>query len=155
MFSDPPEHERMRGLLRKAHTLDHHFAHEIGHGGELAVPVEGHARAHAARSECFNALGFTSLLPGAEASANAMESAHVLARGEVIELADLPVRLQSPQPAAAGTPELCLTEIERRTIAEALRRTDYCKAKASRMLGINIQRLNRRIDRLKISTRRA
>lgn len=86
--------------------------------------------------------------------ANAMESAHVLARAEVIELADLPVRLQSPQPAAAGAPELCLTELERRTIAEALRRTDYCKAKASRMLGINIQRLNRRIDRLKISTRR-
>ena len=87
--------------------------------------------------------------------ANAMESAHVLARGEVIELADLPVRFQSSQPAAAGAPELCLTELERRTIAEALRRTDYCKAKASRMLGINIQRLNRRIERLKISTRRA
>lgn len=85
--------------------------------------------------------------------ANAMESAHVLAQGECIELSDLPVRLQSPQAATAETPELCLTELERRTIAEALRRTDFCKAKASRMLGINIQRLNRRIERLNISTR--
>jgi len=85
--------------------------------------------------------------------ANAMESAHVLAQGEVIELADLPIRLQSSRPALIGAPELCLTELERRTIAEALRRTGYCKAKASRMLGINIQRLNRRIERLNISTR--
>jgi transcriptional regulator with PAS, ATPase and Fis domain len=85
--------------------------------------------------------------------ANAMESAHVLAQGEVIELADLPIRLQSSRPTPIGAPELCLTELERRTIAEALRRTDYCKAKASRMLGINIQRLNRRIERLNISTR--
>lgn len=85
--------------------------------------------------------------------ANAMESAHVLAQGETIELADLPIRLQSSRSASIGAPELCLTELERRTIAEALRRTGYCKAKASRMLGINIQRLNRRIERLNISTR--
>ena len=39
----------------------------------------------------------------------------------------------------------------RRLIREALRRTDFCKAAASRLLGINIQRLNRRIDRLNIS----
>ena len=83
----------------------------------------------------------------------ANESAHVLAQGEMIELSDLPIRLQSSRPASIGAPELCLTELERQAIAEALRRTDYCKAKASRMLGINIQRLNRRIERLNISTR--
>ena len=82
---------------------------------------------------------------------NAMEAAHVLAKGDIIELDELPLRLQSSLPAAEAVSELCLVEVERRTIAEALRRTNYCKAAASRLLGINIQRLNRRIDRLKIS----
>jgi len=82
--------------------------------------------------------------------ANAMEAAHVLAKGDTIELFDLPVRLQSTRPATEFASALCLTEVERRTIIEALRRTNYCKAAASRLLGINIQRLNRRIDRLKI-----
>src|SRR5690606_8091558 len=85
--------------------------------------------------------------------ANAMESAHVLAQGDVIELSNLPLRMQSSRPATVAAPELCLAELERRTIVEALRRTNYCKAKASRMLGINIQRLNRRIERLNISMR--
>ena len=83
--------------------------------------------------------------------ANAMESAHVLAPGEEIRLADLPLRLQSPRPAGPSASELSLVEMERQLIREALRRTDFCKAAASRLLGINIQRLNRRIDRLKIS----
>jgi two-component system, NtrC family, response regulator AtoC len=81
---------------------------------------------------------------------NAMEAAHVLAKGEMIELADLPARLQANRPSAAVVPDLCLEEVERRTIIEALRRTNFRKAAASRLLGINIQRLNRRIERLKI-----
>jgi transcriptional regulator with GAF, ATPase, and Fis domain len=43
-----------------------------------------------------------------------------------------------------------LIDVERRTIAEALNRTKFCKAAASRLLGINIQRLNRRIRSLGI-----
>ncbi len=81
---------------------------------------------------------------------NAMEAAHVLAKGETIEPTDLPARMQSHKPSKDSTPDLCLVEVERRTIAEALRRTNYCKAAACRLLGINIQRLNRRIERLKI-----
>jgi transcriptional regulator with PAS, ATPase and Fis domain len=81
---------------------------------------------------------------------NAMEVAHALSKRDTIELADLPVRLQSPRAESAATSDLCLVDVERRTIAEALRRTNFCKAKASRLLGINIQRLNRRISRLKI-----
>jgi len=41
-------------------------------------------------------------------------------------------------------------DVERQTIAAALKRSNYNKALASRMLGINIQRLNRRIIRLGI-----
>jgi two-component system response regulator AtoC len=83
--------------------------------------------------------------------ANAMESAHVLAPGEEIRLIDLPLRLQSPRQASPTAADLSLVEMERRLIREALRRTDFCKAAASRLLGINIQRLNRRIERLNIS----
>ena len=82
--------------------------------------------------------------------ANAMESAHVLARNETIQPCDLPARMQSGASSRETYSDLSLVEVERRTIAEALRRTNYCKAEAGRLLGINIQRLNRRIDRLNI-----
>ena len=85
--------------------------------------------------------------------ANAMESAHVLATGEEIQVTDLPARLQSPRTVSEAPSDLCLEELERRTIAEALRRTNFSKAAASRLLGINIQRLTRRIDRLHIPTK--
>jgi DNA-binding NtrC family response regulator len=81
---------------------------------------------------------------------NAMEAAHVLAKGATIELADLPPRVQLLGAADEPGSELCLADVERRTIVEALRRTKFCKAAASRMLGINIQRLNRRIASLNI-----
>jgi transcriptional regulator with PAS, ATPase and Fis domain len=83
--------------------------------------------------------------------ANAMESAHVLARRETIQVSDLPARVLAAVTSAHTVSDLCLVDVERRTIAEALRRTNYCKAQACRLLGINIQRLNRRISRLKIA----
>ena len=83
--------------------------------------------------------------------ANAMEAAHVLARGKTIEPTDLPSRVQWADVAKRAASDLCLVEVERRTIAEALRRTNYCKAAASRLLGLNVKRLNRFIDRLNIS----
>jgi transcriptional regulator with PAS, ATPase and Fis domain len=82
--------------------------------------------------------------------ANAMEAAHALARGEAVEPADLPISVQSASRAAEPISDLCLAEVERRTIVEALRRTKHCKAAASRLLGINIQRLNRRMGALEI-----
>lgn len=86
--------------------------------------------------------------------ANVIEHAHVLSHGDTIDLCDLPDRLRTP-PGAFGAPvsDLYLLDIERRTIAEALRRSKYNKAVASRLLGINIQKLNRRIDRLGIRLR--
>ena len=83
--------------------------------------------------------------------ANAMESAHVLATGREIQTSDLPHRIQHSRSSADTHSELCLTELERKAISEALRRTNYCKAAASRLLGINIQRLGRRMERLKIA----
>lgn len=82
--------------------------------------------------------------------ANVMEHAHVLST-DVIDLPNLPERLRAAKsnPMQVGS-DLLLQDIERRAIAEALRRTKFSKAAASRLLGINIQKLNRRIQRLGI-----
>jgi transcriptional regulator with PAS, ATPase and Fis domain len=82
--------------------------------------------------------------------ANVMEHAHVLASGNSIELSDIPLRLQTGSPKPMATESLSLEDVERTTIAAALKKSNYNKALASRMLGINIQRLNRRIVRLGI-----
>jgi transcriptional regulator with PAS, ATPase and Fis domain len=85
--------------------------------------------------------------------ANAIEHAHVLAQGDEVRLIDLPERIRSHSPGSPApriAAELCLEDLERRAIAEALRRTNNNKAAAARMLGINIQRLGRRIDKLKV-----
>jgi transcriptional regulator with PAS, ATPase and Fis domain len=82
---------------------------------------------------------------------NVIEHAHVLAAGTEICFTDLPssLRLSSTldQPVAS---DLRLVDVERRTISEALHRTHFCKAAASRLLGLNIQKLNRRIRSLNI-----
>jgi DNA-binding NtrC family response regulator len=81
-----------------------------------------------------------------------MEHAHVIAAGDTIEVQDLPPRLQ-PSEADADEPrgeDMSLQDIERCTIAKALKRVNYNKAAASRLLGINIQRLSRRISKLGI-----
>jgi transcriptional regulator with PAS, ATPase and Fis domain len=82
--------------------------------------------------------------------ANVIEHAHVLAANDIIEVADLPERLRVGSIDAQAGNDLYLLDVERRTIAEALRRAKFNKAAASRMLGINIQKLNRRIERLGI-----
>ena len=82
--------------------------------------------------------------------ANVMEHAHVLASAESIELSDIPLRLQTSTAKPLGIDVLSLEDVERQTIATALKRANYNKALASRLLGINIQRLNRRIIRLGI-----
>jgi len=82
--------------------------------------------------------------------ANVMEHAHVLSL-DLVDVSNLPDRLRIAQsaPNSEGS-DLLLQGIERRAIVEALRRTKFSKAAASRLLGINIQRLNRRIQRLGI-----
>jgi DNA-binding NtrC family response regulator len=86
--------------------------------------------------------------------ANVMEHAHVLSQGDAIDVADLPERLSAkPTAARTGDRTLHLPTIERDTIAEALRRCRNNKAAASRMLGLNIQRLKRRMETLGLSSR--
>ena len=85
--------------------------------------------------------------------ANAMEHAHVLCEGDVVGPVDLPASIA--RPTVAARPELCLEAVERRTISEALRRTHGRKGEACRLLGINLQRLNRRIEKLAIAPGRA
>ena len=81
--------------------------------------------------------------------ANVMEHAHVIAAGSEVTIGDLPPRLQSA--GGIDTPEdLSLQDVERCTIAKALKKMNFNKAAAARLLGINIQRLNRRISRLNI-----
>jgi two-component system response regulator PilR (NtrC family) len=83
--------------------------------------------------------------------ANVMERVHVLAAGERIEPADLPPEVLGRGGAVAvdeTVSDLRLANIERAAIAEALRRARSNKAAASRLLGINIQRLNRRMRKL-------
>ncbi|MGA3067303.1 MAG: sigma-54 dependent transcriptional regulator [Tepidisphaeraceae bacterium] len=82
--------------------------------------------------------------------ANVMEHAHVIAGGTEVMVADLPPRLQASTLAQGNGDDMSLEDIERCTIAKALKKVNFNKAAASRMLGINIQRLNRRIVRLGI-----
>ena len=86
--------------------------------------------------------------------ANVMEQAHVLSLGDQITLNDLPPEIRLPSLVNATRPavhELRLEKLERAAIAEALQRTRFNKTAASRLLGINIQRLTRRMTRLGIS----
>lgn len=79
--------------------------------------------------------------------ANLMEQAHVLASGKTLELCDIPLRLQNLHTQREQMNKtLSFEDLERHTIATALKRCNYNRARASRMLGINIQRLKRRID---------
>jgi transcriptional regulator with PAS, ATPase and Fis domain len=83
---------------------------------------------------------------------NVMEHAHVIAGKPEIAVSDLPPRLQPSE--AEGVPQgdsVNLEDMERCTIAKALKSVNFNKAAASRVLGINIQRLNRRITRLGIA----
>jgi transcriptional regulator with PAS, ATPase and Fis domain len=82
--------------------------------------------------------------------ANVMEHAHVLCNENLIQPGDLPPRLQEAAGDSSGTSEFCLRDMERRLIGEALRHTNNCKSAASRLLGINIQKLNRRIKNLNL-----
>src|ERR1019366_8087304 len=60
--------------------------------------------------------------------ANVMEHSHVLASGETVELGDIPLRLQTSTTKAQSTESLSLEDVERHTIAAALKRSNYNKA---------------------------
>jgi transcriptional regulator with PAS, ATPase and Fis domain len=80
---------------------------------------------------------------------NVMEHAHVIAAGEYVTVSDLPPRLQAASDGESPE-DLSLHDMECCTIAKALKKMNFNKAAAARLLGINIQRLNRRMVRLGI-----
>jgi len=82
---------------------------------------------------------------------HAVERAVVLARGEVLEVADLPDSVRSGPRGAAGqvvipigTP---MEEVERRLIHETLRHTGGDKTLAARLLGIAARTIYRKLER--------
>jgi len=84
--------------------------------------------------------------------ANVMEHAHVIASGAQVTLDALPPRLQSPLLAdEMSADDFSLVDVERCTIAKALKKVNFNKSAAGRLLGINIQKLSRRIERLGIN----
>jgi DNA-binding NtrC family response regulator len=81
--------------------------------------------------------------------ANEMDQAHVMATSDTIELSDISLRMQTTSLKPEVLPEsMTLDDNERSIIVGALKRANYNKSLASQMLGINVQRLSRRIRRL-------
>jgi len=84
--------------------------------------------------------------------ANVMEHVHVITRDTEVTVEALPPRLQSSLAGGdVNADNLTLEDIERCAIAKTLKKVHGNKAAASRLLGINIQKLNRHITRLGIS----
>jgi transcriptional regulator with PAS, ATPase and Fis domain len=81
---------------------------------------------------------------------NVIEHAHVLCEGSTIEPSHLPPRFNSPAPRGVGPSRYNLANVERQTILEALDHCNFNRSAACRLLGIELRRLNRRMESLKI-----
>jgi len=81
---------------------------------------------------------------------NVLEHAHVLSAGPVIQVNELPHPLQNFGFMGRRVDDLNLENVEKRTIVEALKRTHFNRAAASRLLGLDPRRLNRRMKALKL-----
>jgi len=137
----PPLRERREDIL----PLAHHF---------LATQAAGYGEERKTLSrDAARALEEYAWPGNVREMANVMEQVHVLTAGREISRAELPAEIRQPAKAAVALPggELRLESLERAAIEEAMRRTRCNKAAAARLLGINIQRLNRRIARLRIA----
>ncbi len=134
----PPLRERVSDILPLAHYF---LQQQAAVYGETPKLVDDDAKR----------LLLTYAWPGnVRELSNAIEHAHVLASGPQIVAENLPKRVQSASGSSDVVFDLRLDDVERRTIAEALRRTKGNKAAAARLLGLNIQRLNRHIRKLKV-----
>jgi DNA-binding NtrC family response regulator len=82
---------------------------------------------------------------------NALETATLVCSGDTIEPGDLPPEVtQAVLPPSAAEPiplpaSRTLTEIERDAIRDALAKTDGNKTQASKMLGIGLRTLHRKV----------
>ena len=85
---------------------------------------------------------------------NLIERLQILHQGHDVSVADLPVEFSRATPAAAPAPPsplaadglmLPLAEVERRHVERVLHATGWNKARAARVLGIDIKTLNKKI----------
>jgi len=88
--------------------------------------------------------------------ANAIERAYVLTAGRVIEPAVLPFELLISQDLSYPRNELpTLDQVQRKVITRTLKFTQGRKLAAARILGVERRKLNRLIERLNITIKRA
>jgi DNA-binding NtrC family response regulator len=89
---------------------------------------------------------------------NVIERATIVAKGPLLEVADLPplsgARMGRRPPAADGglTPGTTVDEVERRLIDVTLEHTKGNKTRAAEMLGISLKTLHNKLKRVKIDT---
>jgi DNA-binding NtrC family response regulator len=80
---------------------------------------------------------------------NLLESVIVLSTRDVIEVVDLPEPIRSARPARAVSlavnPGLTMEEIEKEAIRQTLEQTNGNRSEASRLLGISVRTLQRKI----------
>jgi DNA-binding NtrC family response regulator len=84
---------------------------------------------------------------------NVMERATIVAKGPVIEVADLPA-LNSPTPAAPNAnvglaPGTTVDQAEQQLIEVTLQHTGGNKTRAAEMLGISLKTLHNKLNRMK------
>ena len=80
---------------------------------------------------------------------NCLESMVVMARGQVLNLVDLPVNITQPwqgqEQEVRLPPGLTLADLERRAIEDALERYEGNRTHAARSLGISVRTLQRKL----------
>jgi two-component system, NtrC family, response regulator PilR len=85
---------------------------------------------------------------------NVIENAHVLCCGPTIELRDLSPRLSAAPNQRHGSSRFDLATLERQAIMEALVHCKFNRTAACELLGLELRKLNRRIETLKIDVPR-
>jgi two-component system response regulator HydG len=78
---------------------------------------------------------------------NVMERLQILHRGDEVQPEDLPVELRTSRPRAEPLEAALvpLTEVERRHVEHVLAATGWNKARAARILEVDIKTLNKKI----------
>jgi DNA-binding NtrC family response regulator len=85
---------------------------------------------------------------------NVMERATIVAKGAVIEVADLPALAATASPAGSGpggglAPGTTVDQAEQQLIEVTLQHTGGNKTRAAEMLGISLKTLHNKLNRMK------
>jgi len=84
---------------------------------------------------------------------NVIERLQILHRGDQVEPEDLPLELRASRPRVAPTENalVSLAEVERRHVDQVLAATGWNKARAARILDVDIKTLNKKIRDFSLS----